>query len=373
MYLKKLQLVNFKNHEEATLMFSSAINCLVGENGSGKTNLLDAIYYLSMTKSAFGNTDLMAIKHEAQYFSIIGHFEDTDEYKVVCSLKQGEKKQLKVNSSLITKTSVHIGRFPVVLIAPDDIAVIKEGSEERRRFFDTTMSQIDAEYLEELIKYNRYLKQRNSLLKQFYEKNYRDLDLLATYSEPLVQCALSISQKRKEFILNFKPLFNSLYNELCNDKEQVTMAYVSYVDQPDFEAIFKKQQAEDLRLQRTTVGIHTDDYDFLIGSHPLRKIGSQGQQKSFLVALKLAQFEIIKDYKNSKPILLLDDIFDKLDDARIKQLLTMIANERFGQLFITDARPERTKALLKNLKAEIATFKLEFGQTLQDTSFDNKV
>lgn len=362
MYLQSIQLINFKNHQESFLAFSPDINCLVGDNGSGKTNLLDAIYYLSMTKSALSTSDTMAVKHNESFFSVIGNFVSETDYKVVCSLKTGEKKQLKVNDNVVIKTSSHIGKFPVVLIAPDDIVIIKEGSEERRRFFDTVMSQIDQDYLEELIRYNRYLKQRNSLLKQFFERNYRDKELLDSYSEPLVRSAMKIYQKRLAFVQNFEPIFSLLYKEITNSKESVSLGYLSSVSNIGFEELFKKQELEDLRLQRTTVGVHTDEYEFLIEGHPLRKIGSQGQQKSYLIALKLAQFEIVKIHNNSKPILLLDDIFDKLDDARIQQLLVMIGQDRFGQLFITDARPERTKLLLKGLKSNIATFEVERGQ-----------
>lgn len=354
MYLERISLLNFKNYDSLELRLSPEINCFVGENGSGKTNLLDAIHYLSLSKSAFNKIDSQNIKQGESLFVLNGWFrEDQSLQHVHCSLKMGEKKVLKLNKTPYEKLSDHIGRFPVVLIAPDDTEVIKEGSEERRKFFDQIISQVDRPYLETLIKYNHYLLQRNSLLKQFYERNYFDQSLLESYSEPLLQLGKRVYERRKAFVERFSPLFLEHYRNLTESREEVTLTYESQWQEANFEQIFKDAVKKDVFAQRTTFGIHKDDFIFSINNLGLKKFGSQGQQKSYLIALKLAQFDVIQQEKNDKPLLLLDDIFDKLDDRRIARLLEMVAGHQFGQIFITDARPERTSRLLQHIDAQI--------------------
>jgi DNA replication and repair protein RecF len=367
MHLENISLLNFKNYEELQMGFSEQINCFVGQNGSGKTNLLDAIHYLSLTKSAFNSLDNQNILHQAPFFMIQGTFSKQQEHVPVhCSLKKGEKKVFKHSKKTYERLSEHIGKFPVVMIAPNDTDIIREGSEMRRKFFDSIISQIDQEYLRKLLHYNHILKQRNSLLKQFAEQRFFDGDLLSTYDDQLLKTAEFIYHKRAEFLIDFLPYFYEHYQNLSENKEEVSLRYASDMQQEDFREVFEQSRQKDLILQRTSRGIHRDDYKFGIEGHSLKKFGSQGQQKSFLIALKLAQFDIIKAQKGFKPILLLDDIFDKLDDRRIAKLMEMVAHHTFGQLFVTDARPERSEAIFEQIEAEVKVFMIEKGQVIEE-------
>ncbi len=356
MYLENISLINFKNYDELNLKFSSQVNCFVGENGSGKTNLLDAIHYLSMTKSAFHAVEQQTIRHEAPFFMVQGQFIKEKKHHIFCSFQSGQKKVFKHNKKPYEKISEHIGDYPLVLIAPDDTDVIREGSELRRRFFDSILSQIDKDYLHTLMRYNHILKQRNSLMKQFSMQNYFDKDLLEPYNIQLLEHARAIFNKRKSFIFRFSPLVKKHYANISDGKEAVELLYQSELDMERYEAFFIQNIKKDLMMQRTTSGVHKDDFEFMIDNYSLKKTGSQGQQKSFLIALKLAHFDVMKDDKGFKPLLLLDDIFDKLDDKRIGKLLDMIANNVFGQLFVTDARPERTSRIFEHLPAEVKVF-----------------
>ncbi|MBX9852416.1 MAG: DNA replication/repair protein RecF [Cytophagaceae bacterium] len=367
MHLKKIRLINFKNYKETELAFSPQINAFTGLNGSGKTNLLDAIYYLSLTKSAFHTNDAMSISHHEDFFRLEAVFDKAEqEYNVETGFSNTQKKIFKVDKTSYEKIKDHIGKFPVVLITPFDTDVIREGSEERRKFFDNVFAQLDSEYLEHLLKYNHILKQRNSLLKKFKEENKTDEILLAAYDEPLIETAEKIYGRRKNFISDLQPLFENHYQSLAGKKEKVSLIYQSHLENKDFKSAYKASLPRDIFLERTSKGTHKDDYVFLINEMPLKNFGSQGQQKSFVIALKLAQFDLIHQVKKNKPILLLDDIFDKLDDERISQLLNMVANDKFGQLFITDARPERTKEFFKNIKAKISIFRIENGRIIDN-------
>jgi len=367
MLLENLSLLNFKNYEELKLSFSPEINCFVGHNGVGKTNILDAIYYLSMTKSAFNSVDLQNIRHQEQFFSVLGSFrKGAEAYQVHCSLKAGQKKVFRKNKQIYDKISEHIGEFPVVLIAPYDTDLIREGSEGRRRFFDSILSQLDQDYLRCLLQYNHVLKQRNSLLKQFAERNYFDSDLLGRYDQQIISLGETIWRKRNEFITEFKPVFSNHFEFLSSNKEETDLSYVSDLIAPDFAQVFKQNQKKDMALQRTTLGIHKDDFEFTIQGNPLKKFGSQGQQKSFIIALKLAHFDMIKKAKGFKPLLLLDDIFDKLDELRIMRLMTMVAGNAFGQIFVTDARPERAQDIFQTLKGDVRIFKIDAGKLVKE-------
>jgi DNA replication and repair protein RecF len=367
MYLEKISLLNFKNYEELALTFSPEVNFFTGSNGSGKTNLLDAIYYLSFSKSAFNSSDAQNIKHEADFFMIQGNYmRKGKKDQVQCNFSQGQKKILKLNKSIYDKFSDHIGQFPSVLISPYDTDLIREGSEERRKFFDAIISQLDHLYLHEIIKHNQLLKQRNSLLKQFNEKNYVDKDLLDSYNIPLLQCGTFIYNRRKKFLAEFTPVFLTHYENLSEKKEDVTLTYYSQLDSDNFEKDFHDSLKKDIALQRTTRGTHRDDFIFKIGDHPLKNLGSQGQQKSFVIALKLAQFDIIKNDKGIKPLLLLDDIFDKLDDQRINKMMQMVADHSFGQIFITDARIDRSEKFFSQLYSKISIFKIDKGKVIAD-------
>ena len=383
MFLQKISLANFKNYEYENFEFSERVNCIVGENGTGKTNLLDAIYFLALTKSSISNQDALSINHQEEYMMIEGEFEMSCDLRFVIgelenspitthqsqlitiSLQRGQKKAVLRDKKAYERISEHIGRFPVVMLSPNDTDIIRDGSEERRKFFDGVMAQLNTEYLENLLQYNRLLLQRNSLLKQFSERNYVDDLLLDIYSDPLVEISLKLYQARHKFITEFLPIFKKHYNTLSDAREEVEMIYESEVGAENFTQIFRKNRQRDLSAQRTTIGSHKDDFVFEINRFTLRKFGSQGQQKSFVIALKLAQFEMLTKVKGFPPLLLLDDIFDKLDDRRIKQLITMMVDGTFTQVFITDARPERTRQLLGDLGVEVKYF--EIGGSRIDT------
>ena len=367
MWLEKVALLDFKNYEEVAIHFSEHVNCFVGENGSGKTNLLDAIYYLSFTKSAFSSTEQQNMRHGAALFLIKGTFQKHDEpYDIQFSLQRGQKKDARNSRVPYDKLSEHIGHFPAVLISPDDTDLIRERSEYRRRFFDSIISQINHAYLDDLIHYNHVLRQRNSLLKQFAERHTYDRDLLDSYSEQLITLGQRIYEARRAFVDQFVPLFEQHYRYLANDQESVSTRYESHFAGSDVQDAFYRAYPRDLALQRTTRGVHRDDFVFNIADYPVKKYGSQGQQKSFVIALKLAQFEIIHQETSIKPLLLLDDIFDKLDDHRIAQLTKLVVAQTFGQLFLTDARPERTYQLLKELDVEKKFFTIRQGAVVEE-------
>jgi DNA replication and repair protein RecF len=359
MWLEKLHLTYFKSYEEGSFTFGAHVNCLVGENGSGKTNLLDAIYFLALTKSSLHNLDALNIRHEDDFFVLDGIFrEEEKRVQITCSLQRGQRKVVMADKKAYDRLSDHIGRFPVVLIAPDDTDLVREGSEIRRRFFDGVLSQLTPSYLEDFLQYNRILNQRNGLLKLFAERNYLDEDLLETYNDPLIELALRIHAQRESFMERFIPLFRKYYAFLSSEKEQVNVIYESEVATTDFPSEFRKHRSRDLHAQRTVKGIHKDEYTFEIDGVALKKFGSQGQQKSFVIALKLAQYELLAVEKETRPILLLDDIFDKLDDKRIHKLIELIDDGSLGQVFITDARPERSQRILEKVQAEVRFFEI---------------
>jgi DNA replication and repair protein RecF len=360
MRLEKLQLLNFKNYREVDLNFSSRINVLVGKNGSGKTNLLDAIFYLAFTKSAF-STDPNCIQHEHNYFMVKGSFRiGSNTNEISSSVQAGAKKIFREGLCDYQRLSEHIGKYPVILIAPGDVDLVNEGSDARRKFFDSIISQIDSRYLEDLIQYNHALKQRNSLLKMFNESGTADWIAVESYDHILVKLGSSIFRKRQEFVKEFLPVFIGYYRFIVEENEMTDMEYCSEIMERDFMEGLISSRQRDIIIQRTSFGIHRDDFRFSLDNGDLRKMGSQGQQKSFVIALKLAEFEILKRHKGFKPILLLDDIFDKLDDFRISRLLELIKTE-LGQLFITDARPDRTRELLDQVQAEAFSFIIDKG------------
>ncbi len=365
MYLENISLRQFKNYQHSEIKFSRFINCIMGSNGSGKTNLLDAIHYLSLTKSALNSIDQQNIQHDEEFFSIKGTFHlDDKKYQIQCSCKSGSKKVVKKDNKPYLKLSEHIGVFPLVLISPYDTDIIREGSSTRRKFMDGIISQIDGQYLQSLLKYQRLLSQRNQLLKDFARKHQFDAQLIASYDEPLLKLMKAIFDRRTKFLDQYMPIFKKHYMSLSEGMEDVDLKYKSDLFSPDFEEQYLSNYQRDLSIQRTGMGTHKDDLVCSISGYSIRKFGSQGQQKSFVIALKLAQFEMIQNDKGFKPILLLDDIFDKLDDLRIKKLIDMVSSQSFGQLFITDARPERTARILENTPCEIANFLVEYGHAV---------
>ena len=349
MFIESIKLLNFRNYEELHIDFSTKINCFSGKNGAGKTNLLDAVYYLSLTKSAFNSKDVQNINFGTDFFSINGEFKIIDRrHQVLCSFNRGKKKIFQTDHQDYGKLSEHIGRFPLVLIAPNDTDIIRDHSEARRKFFDGIISQMSKKYLNDLLNYKLVLMQRNALLKQFANKGTIDEDLLTPYNLQMVNLGRDIFNERSKFLKRYLPVFTEHYHQLSDDGEEVTIRYDSDLLKEYTSETLLKNLSRDVMLQRTSSGIHRDDYKFEINGHELKRYGSQGQQKSFLIALKMAQFVLIKKEKKFNPILLLDDIFDKLDEIRIRNLLNMVCSKSFGQLFITDTKADRTKTLLES-------------------------
>ena len=364
MYLASLTLINFKNYSEASLQFSRGVNCFTGNNGSGKTNLIDAIYYLSFTKSYFTASDTQNIRHNEQMFVLQGTFVlNENKEEIFCGVKSGSKKQIKRNNQEYERFSDHIGLLPVVMLAPVDHILITEGSDERRRFIDSIISQVNHTYLDNLISYNKALTQRNAYLKQVSGRAV-DLTMLEVWDEQLINLGNAIHTVRKEFMEQFIPLFNKSYAFLSQQAEDVSMEYQSQLTSGDFSNLLKLALEKDLSFQFTTTGIHKDYLVFKLGEHPLKRIASQGQQKTFLTSLKLAQFDYLYQHKKTKPILLLDDIFDKLDDYRVKRLMQLVSQHTFGQIFITDTHPQRLQQIFDEIKEPLKLFKVEKGEVL---------
>ncbi len=359
MFLKNLSLINYKNFESKNFEFDTKINCFVGANGIGKTNILDAIYHLSLAKSYFNPIATQNIKHGADFFVIDGTFEKDDrDEKIVCSLKRGAKKIIKRNAKAYERLSDHIGLLPLVIISPADRDLIIEGSETRRKFMDSVISQSDKKYLQNLIKYNKVLSQRNSLLKYFAANQTFDTTTLSVYNDQLTEYGNPIFEKRVAFLEAFTPLFIEQYTVISGGNENVSLTYESQLLKEDLNTLLEKNIDRDRALQYTSTGIHKDDLSFRITEHSIKKFGSQGQQKSFLIALKFAQFHFMKELAGTTPILLLDDIFDKLDENRVAHIVALVDNENFGQLFISDTHAERTEKVVKNIHQSYKIFKL---------------
>ena len=359
MYLKTLNLINYKNFKNQTFEFNSKVNCFVGSNGVGKTNILDAIYHLSFGKSYFNPIASQNIKHGEDFFVVDGRYsKDLKEEKIIVSLKKGGKKVIKRNSKSYNRFSDHIGLLPLVIISPVDRDLITEGSDLRRKFIDGVISQNDKIYLDQIIRYNKILFQRNSLLKQFYLSRTFDHDTIEIYDEQLSKIGNLIFNKRKEFLELFSPIFFEKYSNISNNKEKVNLNYKSQLKNHRLQDLLISNIEKDKVLQYTSAGTHKDDIEFLIGNYPIKKFGSQGQQKSFLIALKLAQYEVLKAKSGNSPILLLDDIFDKLDSKRVKQIIKMVNDSNFGQLFISDTDAKRTENVVKSAHDNYEIFEL---------------
>ncbi|MBR3699754.1 MAG: DNA replication/repair protein RecF [Bacteroidales bacterium] len=363
MYLKELRLANFKNCESADLTFSENVNCFVGLNGAGKTNILDSIYYLSFCKSFFGATDKLNIRHDQDFFSIHGTygFDDKENELVSCVQKRDAKKSFRFNKKEYDRLSDHIGKFPLVMISPYDRDLINDGSELRRKFIDGVISQFDPLYLSALLKYNRALLQRNMQLRQFADTHHFDRSLLQLWDDQLCTCADDIHLKRKQFLEEFHPIFQHYYEVVSGAKEKVQVRYSSKLDTKSLHQLLEENLQQDTYSCYTNVGIHKDDLDFFLDGHPLKKFGSQGQQKSFVVSIRLAQFEYNYQKIGYKPILLLDDIFDKLDDQRVMKLVRLVGDDHFGQVFITDTQQQRIERLFEDTNISHRIFEVEAG------------
>lgn len=359
MFLKRISLLNYKNFSEVTFDLDAKINCFVGKNGIGKTNILDAIYHLANGKSYFNPLAVQNIKHDEDFFVVDGEFEKNGrQEQILCSLKKGQKKILKRNGKIYEKFSDHVGFIPLVIISPADRDLIIEGSETRRKFVDSVISQLDNTYLQQLIQYQKIIGQRNALLKYFALNHIFESDTLSIYNEQLSVLGQSIFEKRKQFLNDFIPIFNKYHQDITDSAETVQLVYQSDLFENDILTLLEQNLQKDRALQYTSVGIHKDDLSFEIDNHLIKKFGSQGQQKSYLIALKLAQFDFVKKQSGEKPILLFDDIFDKLDEFRVGKIVEMMNNNEFGQLFISDTHPERTENIVKTTLQSYKIFNL---------------
>ena len=359
MFIKNLKLFNFKNHSEKSFDFSPEINCFVGNNGAGKTNILDALHYLSMAKSFLGNLDAQNILHESDFFAIEAEIQGEEKNDIIkVQLPKEGKKIIKKNDKTYERIADHIGFLPSVMISPYDSNLISDGSESRRKFLDVMISQTDSDYLFALIQYQKTLQQRNALLKYFAKNRTFDLDSLEIYNEPLTKFGTQIFEKRQRFVASILPTIQHFYEIISKGNEKVTVIYESNLNEQNFEEILSENLEKDRVLTYTSRGIHKDDLLFVMNENLIKKFGSQGQQKSFLIALKLAQIKRIKDITNKNPILLLDDIFDKLDDNRVSQLIELVNQQNFGQIFITDTHRERTESVVKRINEESKIFQI---------------
>ncbi|MGL5981222.1 MAG: DNA replication/repair protein RecF [Phocaeicola sp.] len=365
MELKRISILNYKNLEQVDLTFSLKMNCFLGQNGMGKTNLLDAIYYLSFCKSALNPIDSQNINHNEEFFMLQGFYrtrlEENEE--VYCGLKRRQKKQFKRNKKEYSRLSDHIGFVPLVLISPSDSLLLAGGSEERRRFMDLVISQYDKEYLEALIRYNKSMAQRNTLLKQ---EGSIDLDVLSLWEEMMAKDGTIVYQKRLDFVEEFIPIFQDFYAFISKEQEQVNLTYQSHLAEGALLDILKESRLRDRAIGYSSKGIHKDDLLMQLGDFPMKREGSQGQNKSYLIALKLAQFDFLKRAGNGVvPILLLDDVFDKLDASRVEQLVKLVAGERFGQIFMTDTNRDHLESILEAIDQEYKLFYVEKGSVTE--------
>ena len=368
MIINKLSLINFKSHSEVSFDFSPQINCFVGNNGVGKTNILDALHYLSVGKSFLGNSDLNNIlsqkledgsQNTMDFFVIDSEIQNEEKEDLIKILMPKEsKKIIKKNDKAYDRLADHIGYLPSVMISPYDSNLISDSGESRRKFLDAMISQTDSVYLFDLIQYQKTIQQRNALLKNFAKNRYFDKDSLEIYDDPISNFGTRIFEKRKEFVENLNPIVQHYYDIISGGKEKVSVVYESHLSDNTFQELLSSSIDKDRVLTYTSKGIHKDDLIFEMNGNSIKKIGSQGQQKSFLVSLKLAQINRIKELTGKSPILLLDDIFDKLDDTRVSQLIKLVNKENFGQIFITDTHKERTENVVKRIHEESKIFEI---------------
>ncbi len=342
MQIENISIVNFKNLKEVQIEFSPKLNCLIGKNGAGKTNILDAVYYLSFCKSFSTPVDLLNINHEESFFMLNGNYQRLESTETIsCGFKKGASKQFKRNSKVYKKLVEHIGLLPLVMITPSDVNLILGGSEERRKFMDGVISQ-----------YNQ----------QYPTGHYFDADLIELWDAQLVEYGSRIHAQRSEFVEKLIPVFQQYYSFISQDNEKVSLVHESALYSNNLETLLKESVARDRAIQFTTQGIHKDDLVFYLGDYPIRKLGSQGQMKTYLISLKLAQFDFVKEISGLKPILLLDDIFDKLDQFRVEQIVKVVAGEQFGQIFITDTNREHLDSIIRKMETHFRIFNVDSGK-----------
>ena len=362
MQLNKLSIINYKNIEAATLDLSAKLNCFIGHNGEGKTNLLDAVYYLSFCRSAFNPKDSEVMRHDADYFVLEGDYttDGGDKEQVYCGMKRGTKKHFKRNKKEYKRLSMHIGQVPLIFVSPADATLIDGGSEERRRLMDVVISQYDTPYIEDLNRYNKALQQRNKLLKQEEEPDSTLMELLemqmAEYGE-------AIYKKRAAFVEELTPVFQRIYQTICENREQVSLEYVSHCQRGSLLDVIRRDRAKDRIMGYSLHGIHKDDLVMKLADYPIRREGSQGQNKTYVLALKLAQFDFLRRTSgNNTPLLLLDDIFDKLDSSRVEQIVRLVSGDDFGQIFITDTNRDHLDKILQGSSFSYKIFSVEGGE-----------
>ena len=360
MHLEKLQLVNFRNYEDARFEFSDKLNSIVGRNGRGKTNLLDAVYYLCMCKSHFTPNDRPVLRRGGEFIRLVGTYRREERQDtVVAKVVPGKRKDFERNGRLHARLMDHIGLYPIVFITPDDTQLAREGSEERRRFVDNTLCQTDPTYLRNLVDFNKLLRQRNALLRQYSETGHYSRELLDTYDRQMVEPVGYIHQHRERFVETFSPVFTEFYQRISGGHEPVELVYQTKLGDAPLPALLEPVLERELRLGRTLVGPHRDDLGFRLNGFPVKRFASQGQLKSFVLALKLAQYDHLRTSHNLTPILLLDDIFDKLDTQRVAQLLELLTEQQFGQIFLTDTDPERVARVTEQLQVEKRVIAIE--------------
>lgn len=365
MYLKNLSLVNFKNYLEAEIEFSPKINCFVGNNGVGKTNLLDSIHYLALCKSYFNAVDTQNISHNNEFCVIQGDFFiNNEEENIYCGIQRNKRKQFKRNKKDYQKLSDHIGLIPLVMISPADSSLIMDGGEERRKFINGVIAQYDKVYLEKLLYYNRTLLQRNKFLKTHFTTRNPDTSMLDIYDEQLSDWGMSIYNKRTAFIDQLIPVFARFYNYISLEKETVSLQYISQLQEDAMLNLLQRNREKDRMVQYTTSGIHRDDLEMLLNSFSLKKTGSQGQQKTYQLALKLGKFDFIRNISGKVPILLLDDVFDKFDAVRVEQIIRLVSEQNFGQIFITDTDEERIRGILERIGIDHKMFRINDDQKI---------
>ncbi len=361
MKINNISLLNYRNLREVDIALSPKVNCLIGRNGMGKTNLLDAVYYLSFCKSTVTATDNSNILHDEPFFMLQGCYVSDSgiEEEISCGFKRGEKKQFKRGGKAYERLSDHIGSIPLVMVSPADNELIAGGSEERRRFMDMVISQYDKEYLAALIRYNRALQQRNVMLRADYAP---DAEMMSLIEDMMVAEAVRINRGRKQFVEELVPIFSQFHSTITGDNEQVSLRYRSHLNDADLGELLAASRADDRNLGYTSKGTHRDELVMQLGGYPIKKEGSQGQNKSFLVALKLAQFDFLRRKGGETPLLLLDDIFDKLDSSRVEQIVNLVSGEGFGQIFITDVNREHIDSILESIDSGYRLFEVKKGE-----------
>ena len=362
MYLKKLSLINFKNIAQADLALGEGINCFTGDNGAGKTNVVDAVYVLAMSKSATGMTDGQCVRHGENFYVVEGEYITSDgrREQIACSFMRGSGKTLKRNGKLYDRLADHVGLVPTVIVVPADTMLISDAADERRRYLNSFISQFDRQYLDALIRYNAVLAERNRFLKMSSDES-----MLQVYDAQLVSHGEVIHRRRAEIVERLQPIVTEYYNALSPDGETVELRYRSELNDAPFSEILQRARQKDVVNEFTTSGVHRDDIVFSIGGMPLRRFGSQGQQKSFLVALKLAQYTVISGIKGEKPLLLLDDVCDKLDERRVERLVRLVSGDGFGQILITDCNEQRLRSLLDRAGCEYRHFGVKEGEVTE--------